>query len=263
MRTPAELAAEARQHYQQLEADHGLSALATRVHEDIRLVFIRGRAVEAGGLTPPTKLFSYPLPDICECYGRANIPNHPVLYVGETPAVIAEELRLPPDSWLHLAVFYTPKPVRFEYLLLLHDALDSANTWAAIRDDLREKLTLRVDLPEPSDKIWSRLQSVAMLFRHPDHTATSVIAHHWLYERGVDAVLYPSVRNDRWCNFAIHPRFADALKQSCVLACRWTGSKIELHHTGTPDGAGNLHWRATTHEDWQQFNSTYSHLRNV
>lgn len=71
---------------------------------------------------------------------------------------------------------------------------------------------------------------------------------------------YPSLRNDRWCNFAIHPRFADKLAQHCVLACRWIGSNIEIHHTGVAQVSGELQWRPTTRDDWEQFNSVYSNL---
>lgn len=250
----------AEERYRQLAASGALSALAARRHENIKLTFVRGRIADPKNLMPTENHFSYPPADRCLSYGRAHIPHYPVLYVGESPAVIVEELRLSPDSWLHLAIFYTPAPVNFEYLLLLHDLLSSENIWSAIRDDLHHHLTKQSDLPVPVDSAWSRMQEAAALFRGSEYTETSAIAHHWLYTQGIDAILYPSVRNDRWCNFALHPRFADRLRLFCVLACRWTGSFFELHHTGKLGDAGQLRWSATSREDWQQFNSTYAHL---
>ena len=263
MTSSTEHIAIAEMRYRKLAASGGLSALAARGHENIKLTFVRGRVADPKNLTPTENHFSYPPADRCVGYGRAHIPHHPVLYAGETPAVIVEELRIPPDSWLHLAIFYTPAPVNFEYLLLLHDFLSLENRWSAVRDELHHHLTEQGDLPEPVDRVWARMQEAAALFRGSDYADTSAIAHHWLYSKGLDAILYPSLRNDRWCNFALHPRFADRLRQYCVLACRWTGSVFELHHTGRPNDTGQLHWEATSREDWQQFNSTYSHLSNA
>lgn len=249
--------------YRDLAASGGLSALATRGHKNMKLTFVRGRIADPKNLTPLENHFSYPPSEKCKEYGRAHIPHHPVLYAGEAPAVIVEELRLPPNSWLHLAIFYTPEPIDFEYLLLLHDSLSPENIWSAVRDELHHHLTEQVDLPEPIDRVWSRIQQAAALFRGSNYSDTSAIAHHWLYSKGLDAVLYPSVRNDRWCNFALHPRFADRLHQYCVLACRWTGSNFELHYTGRVSDTGQMLWEATSREDWQQFNSTYSHLSSA
>lgn len=249
--------------YRVLAANGALSALAARGHENIKLAFVRGRRADPENLTPPENRFSYLPVGECVNYGRAHIPHCPVLYAGETPAVIVEELRLPPDSWLHLAIFYTPTPINIEYLLLLHDSLSSENRWSAVRDELHHHLTRQANLPEPIDRVWSRIQEAAALFRGADYVDTAAIAHHWLYSKGLDAILYPSVRNDRWCNFALHPRFADRLRQYCVLACHWTGTVFELHHTGRTIDNGQLRWEATSREDWRQFNSAYSHLTSA
>lgn len=251
----------AQKRYRELASNGSLSALAARAHKNIKLTFIRGRIANQDDLTPTENHFSYPPSDKCTKYGRAHIPSYPVLYAGESPAVIAEELQLRPGSWFHLAIFYTPEPVNFEYLLLLQDLLSPQNRWSAVRDELHQYLANQANLPEPIDKIWARMQKAAELFRGADYIDTAAIAHHWLYSQGLDAVLYPSVRNDLWCNFALHPKFADRLRQYCVLACLWTGSNIELHQTGRTDDNGQLYWKATSREDWLEFNSTYSHLK--
>ncbi|MDP2877592.1 MAG: RES domain-containing protein [Holophaga sp.] len=260
MTSKAHYVATAEMRYRKLAENGGLSALAVRGHESIKLTFVRGRIADPTNLTPTENHFSYPPADKCGDYGRANIPHYPVLYAGETPAVIAEELGISPNSWLHLAIFYTPDPVNFEYLVLLHDMLSSENRWSTVREELHHHLTEQADLPAQVENVWSRMQEASALFRGPDYADTSAIAYHWLYTQGLDAILYPSARNDRWCNFALHPRFADRLRQYCVLACHWTGSVFELHHTGRPSDTGQLRWEATTREDWQQFKSTYSHL---
>jgi len=248
--------------YQQLSIGGGLSALAARKHEKVRLVFVRGRLADPNNLTPAENHFSYPPAAVCSQYGRANIPHHPVLYAGESPAVIAEELQIPENSWFHLAVYYTPAPVDFEYLILLHDALSSENKWSQIRDELREHVMGLQNMPMPFDAVWARLQQAALLFRGKDYADTAAIAHHWLYTQNLDAILYPSVRNDRWCNFAIHPRFADGLRQHCVVTCRkkGVGEMFEVIHTGRLDDVGQLQWLPTSHEDLEQLEMGFTHL---
>lgn len=263
MISAASAAFDAEQKYNEIESEYGLTAIGSRVHPSTRLVFLRGKKIDESTRMPTLNQFSYPPSHICTGYGRANIPHYPVLYTGESPAVIAEELELSPGSWLNLAIFFTPAPKRFEYLLLLHDELDSSNIWAPIRDELRKHITESSNRPESADVIWSRIQRASQLFRGQDYGITSAIAHHWLYTRGIDAVLYPSIRNDKWCNFAIHPRFAGDLQLYSVLDCRWTGKDIELHNTGIPDALGKLDWRATNRDDWQQFNSVYANLSGV
>lgn len=250
--------------YKKIEDKYGLAVYGSRNHSNKNMVFARGRTADPNNLTTKENRFSYPPPEHCKMLGRANYPMHPVMYAGESPQIIADELNLNINDLFHLAIFYTPKPVNFEYLLLLHDGIAVTNKWRKTLDEFKEvfKNNHPTSHPESPEKVWERVQSAAMAFRGNDYEETAAIAHHWLYGRGIDAILYPSLHNDDYCNFALNPKFVD---QNLVLyrvhACKWLGDNLELHHTGYLD-SGNMIWRNTSKEDHDELQNVYTNLQS-
>lgn len=248
--------------YREIEKKYGLTVYGSRTHQSIRLVFARGRIADPENLTPLENQFGYPPVECCNEIGRAHYPRQPVMYVGESPNVIAAELRLTKNDWFHIAIFYTPRSVNFNYLLLLHEGMPDTNVWKKIL--LESKKHFMSSLPpkhsETPQQVWNRIQSAALCFRKNNYEETAAIAFHWLYVRGVDAILYPSIRTDDYCNFALSADFVDQhLALYRVHACRWLGENLEFHHTGKLEGKF-LVWNKTSRGDWSDFENGYRSL---
>ena len=246
--------AEAIERYHSIKERSGLGNVPSVVVEG-KEIFFRGRVADPDNLTPVENHFSYPPRRFCSEYGRANIPSFPVFYAAESPVTIANELRLGPESWLHIAVFYMPARERIDRLLLIHDDFKSGRPWAKHRDDLKSYMFNLPDQSDPAEE-WRRLQETARQFRSDCYEGTSAISHFWLYHVGLDGVIYPSLRTDDFCNFAMHPRFVDrCLKLYCVHACFWTVDRLHLLHTGYPAAEGQLAWTPSTQaqaDEWSQ-----------
>jgi len=123
--------------YKEIEEKYGLSVYGSRNHKNFKMVFARGRKADKNNLTPTENRFGYLPPKYCKELGRANYPEHPVMYAGESVKVIGSELGLNEDDWMHLAIYHTPEPIRFEYLLLLHDGINKENKWYKILGEFK------------------------------------------------------------------------------------------------------------------------------
>ena len=250
--------------YKEIENKYGLSVYGSRTHANKKMVFARGKLAEHDNLTPKENRFGYPPPEYCKKLGRANYPEHPVLYAGESPEVIGGELSLKKDDWLHLAIFHTPEPISFEYLLLLHDEISIQNKWHKILHEFKHFMIKNhpekhLETPE---QVWERIQSAAKAFRNHNYEETAAIAFHWLYIRNIDAILYPSLRSDDYCNFALNTNFVDKnLHLYRVHACKWLGENLELHQTGELE-SGTIVWRQTNKDDVDEFQSGYANLQS-
>ena len=242
-------------HYHSIRERAGFQIIPTVAMEGAKEVFFRGRIADPLNLTPPQNHFSYPPPQYCTGYGRANIPYHPVFYAGRSPQVIANELRIELNSWLHIGVFYSSRPTRITRLLLLHDGFTKQELWAKHRDTAQERILAEWKSADDPEVIWQRLQATALAFRGPNYQDTSAISHFWLYEVGLDGIVYPSLQNNDFCNYALSPSFVDTnLRLCCVHACFWRLDRLELHFIGFPtDDQQSLRWRetdATDVKDW-------------
>lgn len=247
-------------HYHSIRGKYGLEAVATCVLHDCREGFIRGRKADPDNLKPSGNHFSYPPTQHCNSYGRANIPGYPVFYAGETPEIIAEEIKLENGDWVHLAIFYTPQPVKMEALLLLHDEYKSDTVWSGHRDEVREYIKSKPDDFGKRPLVWDRIQSSALQFREDDYRDTSVISHFWLYEKNIDVVVYPSVRKNSLCNFALAPRFVDEyLKLYRVFTCLWDDGKLQAHYTGHLDDK-KIIWNDFSQTDYEQWHAGFNFL---
>lgn len=247
-------------HYHSIRLKYGLEAATTVTLHESREGFIRGRKANPQYLKPIENHFSYPPAQYCNLHGRANIPGFPVFYAGETPETIAEEIRLQNGDWLHLAVFYTPSPVKLEALLLLHDAYNSDSMWSQYRDEMREHIKNNPNDFGKKALAWERIQSSALQFRVEDYRDTSAISHFWLYEKAIDAIVYPSVKKDAYCNFALAPSFVDrSLELYRVYTCLWVDEKLQAHYTGRIEN-GRVAWNDFSQEDYDQWHSGFSSL---
>jgi len=250
--------------YKEIEEKYGLAVYGSRNHKDFKMVFARGRKADNENLMPTKDRFGYPASQDCNKLGRANYPKHPVMYTGESVKVIGSELGLKEDDWMHLAIYHTPDPIKFEYLLLLHDDINKKNKWHKILNEFKQFMKERhpTSHPESPEKVWQRIQSAAMAFRNNNYEETAAIAYHWLYARNIDAVLYPSLSSNDYCNFALNPNFVDNnLRLYRVHVCRWKGENIELHHTGYLE-SNSMVWRTTSRDDFNEFESGYSNLES-
>lgn len=250
--------------YKEIEDKYGLSIYGSRGHKNFKTIFARGRKADVNSLIPTVNRFGYPPPEFCKSLGRANYPKHPVMYAGESPEVIGRELGLKENDWFHLAIYHTPEPIRFKYLLLLHDALSEKNKWRKILGKFRQfmKENHPVSHPENPEVVWQRIQSAAMAFRKNNYEETAAIAYHWLYIRGIDAILFPSLRSDEYCNFALNPNFVDKnLSLYCAHACKWKGEHIELHYTGYLESESVI-WNTTNRNEYNEFQSGYANLQS-
>lgn len=250
--------------YNRISEQCGFKLVPTTLHENNKEVFFRGRIADPNNLTPSENRFSYPPRQYCTGYGRANIPYHPVFYAAQCAEVIANELRLELDSWLHIAVFYAPQPARIRRLLLVHDGFAGKGYWAKCRNAAKEEIIRNTDPSFSRDEIedaWRRLQVTALQFRTPNYEHTSAISHYWLYQAGLEGIVYPSLRNDEFCNYALHPEFVDnQLKMYCVHACFWRRDELELHHVGFPVDDQKITWRTTTPADAAEWTNKYPSL---
>jgi hypothetical protein len=253
--------------YHAIKERCGLKLVPSILHEDAREVFFRGRIADPNSLTPRQNRFSYPPRQYCTGYGRANIPYHPVFYAGQCADVIANDLRLELNSWLHIAVFYAPRPVRIRRLLLVHDEFAAEGYWAKCRDSVKEDIIRNTDPSsfsrEEIEDSWKRLQATALQFRTPNYEDTSAISHFWLYQSELEGIVYPSLRRDDFCNYALHPGFVDShLKLYCVHACFWKADQLELHHIGYPADDHTLTWRRSTDVDGAEWTNGYQALKS-
>ncbi len=247
--------------YHKIRVKYGLEAISTCVLNDTREGFIRGRKADPTKLKPPENHFSYPPSEYCKTYGRANIPGCPVFYAGETPEIIAEEIMLENGDWLHLSVFYTPKPVKMEALLLLHDEYNGISEWAGFRDEVREHINGNPANFGRTPLGWERIHNSALQFRVDNYRDTSSISHFWLYEKGIDAIVYPSIRNDSFCNFALSPTFVDkSLKMYRVYTCRWIDGQLEAHYSGHAGDDGIVIWKRFSPLDYDQWHAGFKFL---
>lgn len=250
--------------YHLIRETYGLGDVGSSVLQGVRMVFFRGRTVDPKDLTPKANHFSYPPAEYCLTYGRANIPGFPVFYAGESPAVVLDELHIKIGDWLHLAVFKMPIPADIELMLLIHDQFCAPSRWADLRNELREHVRNSDALAGRPDETWDRMQQTPMQFRREDYSDTAAISHFWLHEKNIDAVVYPSIRNDEYCNFALSPDFVDHHVQlHCVHACRWTGKYLELRYVGRTEDGRSLNWAEWTQDDWNEFNTGYKDLRRL
>jgi RES domain len=254
--------------YHDISEQCGLKLAPSVLHPDNREVFFRGRIADTVNLTPRENRFSYPPQQYCTGYGRANIPYHPVFYAAQCAEVIANELRLDFNSWLHVAVFYTPRPVNIRRLLLVHDGFIAEGHWAKCRDSAKDDIIRNTDpaafTRQQIEDSWEQLERTALQFRTPNYEDTSAISHFWLYQAGLDGIVYPSLRNDDFCNFALHPAFVDNhLMLHCVHACYWKSEGLELHHIGYPASGNTLIWKKSTTADAAQWSDGYPALKSA
>lgn len=124
--------------YKEIEEKYGLAVYGSRNHKDFKMVFARGRKADKNNLMPTENRFGYPPSKYCNELGRANYPKHPVMYAGESVKVVGSELGLNKDDWMHLAIYHTPEPIKFEYLLLLHDGINKENKWHKILGEFKQ-----------------------------------------------------------------------------------------------------------------------------
>ncbi|MEZ5403763.1 MAG: RES domain-containing protein [Bryobacteraceae bacterium] len=243
--------------YIAISKKYGLNA-AFSCHTDLeRHVFFRGRAPAPTELRPLENVFSYPPPQFCRSYGRANLPRQPVLYAAETPETIADELRLSDEAWLHIAVFYTPEPVVMKVMPFLHSGFTAENEWSELRDAFKTFVEEGGDARfgvKPVPLRFTRIEALAMAFRGDDYAETAILAHYWLNnprpELKADAIVYPSVRRDDACNFAIASGFVDAhLRLFRVFLCRFAGGRFQVESTGEVSVGGSLWWREPNEDD--------------
>lgn len=264
MSDPKKYHDDAVQRYHAIREAYGLEAMVSCTLYDEKFGFIRGRRADSTTIKPLDNLFSYPPPEFCKSFGRANVPGFPVFYASDSVDVIADEVRLEDGDWIHVAVFFTPDPVTMEFLLLLHDGFSGDPEWAGLRDEIRNHISKHPDDFGRTPLVWDRIQNSALQFRLDNYQDTSAISHFWLYEKGVDAIVYPSIRNDNWCNFAVSPTFVDRhVKCYRVYACRWVGGQMEAHFTGTPDEDNKIAWSDFSSKDYDEWASGFESLVKV
>ena len=247
--------------YHEIKDEYGLPHAASLRLEGARQAYLRLVVSNPTESASQRDCYSHPRPSDCRTHGRAHIPGHPVLYAGESPQVIIDELGVKAGTWIHIAVFYTPDPVDLTYLFLIHGGFSSDTRWAQYRDQLREHAQRPDQAANPVDISWRLLAKTALLFRTENYQDSSAIAYFWLYEKQLDGIVYPSLRNDEYCNFALSPRFVESsVALYCVHRCRWTGELIELSATGKPTNGGRIEWNAYNQQDWAEFDSGYRFL---
>lgn len=159
-------------------------------------------------------------------------------------------------------MFYLPEPVDVKYLLLVHEDFSADRVWSRFRVELRDRVhaSTRGGL-ESGRSEWKKIQMAAQQFRGENYTDTSAITHYWLYEKKLDGVVYPSVRDDDYCNFALAPRFVEeSVRFHCVHLCRWRDDRIELVKTATTGKRQGLVWEKSTIDDWSDFADSYRSL---
>lgn len=149
--------------------------------------------------------------------------------------------------------------------ILHEDGFAADGYWAGCRNSVKEDIVKNTDpssfSPDEIEDSWKRLQATALQFRTPNYEDTSAISHFWLYKVGLEGIVYPSLRNDDFCNYALHPSFVDGhLKLHCVHACFWRQDQLDLHYIGYPADHGTLTWRKSTSYDAVEWTNGYRAL---
>lgn len=250
----------AKQAYMQISIDYSLWAQYAIKHKKKKMVFLRGRKINETKLDITSKeTFGLPPSNVVKSRGRANIAYHPVLYVGQTPEIITNEIDISIDDVFYLEIYANKLPVDFNYISFLNKNIPKENKWLGHHNRFLDEVKNKYS--DKFSKIDESLEAVSKLFTESNYDITAPIAHEWLYNRNIDAILYPSNPNPIYCNFAISPRFyEDHLFIYKIHNVKLkSNGYIEFIKTGDIDSQGII-WRETTRTDHHEFNSAYKHL---
>ena len=250
------------QNYKEISIRFGLDVFVGRQHSTMKMIFMRGKKIHKNNITPVENHFSYPPSDFCKVLGRANYPNYPVFYAGESGSVICDEVEIIEDELFHLGIFRTKESVSLNCVLFLHDELNDMNGWKNVLTESKKYVRDQVS-SEKFGSVWSKIQEASNIFRldRSKYDLTATIAYEWIYNKGMDAIIYPSVRNDNFCNFALNPKFVDDnLELYKVLLCkRKNDDNLAFLKKGMYID-NEMVWSVFDEDDYNEYISLYKHL---
>jgi hypothetical protein len=171
-------------------------------------------ALEADESEAEIDTFSYPSAEKCHI-SRANIEGCPVFYVADNQETALKEASCKQEQIVFVSEWNFINPRNTSFFLFFEKHLPKEHPWEKVRaqqaTQFEEKLA---HMPQPLQDQWRDLyKALCQVFMGEDYKVSSLIGHRLLYGKEqphVQVLVYPSkAHNEKYCNLAIHPDFAD------------------------------------------------------
>jgi len=248
-------------HYNELIGVIGVSGFPVDKREGWEQWFFRariGRGTRPSGNMKKgeeefVKSFYMP-PNDCVGWGRANLPKHRVFYGASDFNVALNEVKPKDCEEVFVSVWrsdeFYPKYIQFT----LSEDIQNETIKLAMLDKINSlKMTLQNAKKEGLDSIPASFllagsQILSNSFLIDDWTVSSLISHHYLYNKNYDGIEYLDVKTKSSVNYALSPNAAENLTLYRVYAIQRFGNKIKFNRIGEPDG-DRIKWRPMTEAD--------------
>jgi hypothetical protein len=155
------------------------------------------------------KTYSYPDAKFCENIKRVNLPNYPVFYCSQHPAIAIMEMEKWDESQKKYLVAKWKKKRNEDKLnfLPIHPSYDefkdtirkTIDTWCTGSNDYKNAMYRMLTFI--GDKIMSE----------DDYSVSACFAHKYLYSGLIDVISYPSSIDNKGINFAFSTNAVDKL----------------------------------------------------
>ena len=214
--------------------------------------------IEADESIEEIDTFSYPVPEKCQV-SRANIEGCPVFYVADNQETALKEASCKQSQIVFVSEWNFENSRNTSFFLFFEKPLPKNHPWEKVRAQQARYFEEKLANIAPSTKEqWQALHdALCQAFLGEEYKVSSLIGHRLLYGKEqphVQVLVYPSkAHNDKYCNMAVHPNFADThLKLEKVLKMKITDENLQqspqLLETGHVEGS-KIHWKRPSSEE--------------
>lgn len=202
--------------------------------------------------------FFYPDPEKCHT-SRANIEGCPVFYVADNQETALKEASCKQSQIVYVSEWSFDHARNTSFFLFFEKPLSKEHPWEKARaqqaKNFEEKLA---NMAQSTKEQWRALHAAfCQAFMGEDYKVSSLIGHRLLYGKEqphVQVLVYPSkAHNEKYCNLAIHPDFADShLRLEKVFKMKITDENLqkkpELLETGHVE-SDKIHWQKASSDE--------------
>ncbi|WP_298537998.1 hypothetical protein [uncultured Algibacter sp.] len=154
--------------------------------------------------------FSFPLSTFCKTNQRANIKHKSVFYCADEAFPAIKECGIQDEEEGYLSVWEIAGKRDLKYATCLPLELPNKNGWAEYgiyHHDFLIKEQSALNKTLLNHKVALRnFITYKFMNEKPPYSLSSMLANEYMYENGVDLIMYPSAKTfQEYTNFAIHP----------------------------------------------------------